>query len=599
MKQDRRTYLQNASALFALITGTSTAVSASDDPPEWDSETAYSGGDRVKYDGYIWEAKWWTKGTEPATGKDVWKRIGPVDDGNSGDDGNSDDPPAWDAEATYTGGDRVRHEGYIWEAKWWTRGDEPSADANMWKQIREVDDSDGDGLTANLGVNESVVAPGAEIEFDASGSDGDIETYEWSFGDGSDASGVTVTHTFDTAGEYTVELVVTDESGETSTDSATVTVADMPDKRVTGYYMQWSQWDREYYPGDIPLDQVTHVNYAFLTVNQNGAVDYIQQNAAMRVLEPESWHDHTGFDELVDDPTTKFLFSIGGWNDSKYFSNAAESQESRERFASTAIEIMRKHNFDGLDIDWEYPGGGGKSDNIVRDGDKERFSKLLREVRSQLDEAESEDGQEYLLTAALSADQKKNQGLNHDDNAELLDYLNVMTYDYHGAFDENTNHQSPLYGTDDDPSPRADDFYVDASMSYWTDTAFDSKQLSIGLPFYGRSFGNVASKDNNGLYQPFEGSPDGTWGQDNGIMEFWDIKNNLAPSDKYAESWDDTAKVPWIYSESEDILVSYDNARSVGLKTEYAIENDFGGMMFWTFSGDKNEVLLDAIHENL
>ncbi len=136
-------------------------------------------------------------------------------------------------------------------------------------------------------------------------------------------------------------------------------------------------------------------------------------------------------------------------------------------------------------------------------------------------------------------------------------------------------------------------------MSYWTDTAFDSKQLSIGLPFYGRSFGNVASKDNNGLYQPFEGSPDGTWGQDNGIMEFWDIKNNLAPSDKYAESWDDTAKVPWIYSESEDILVSYDNARSVGLKTEYAIENDFGGMMFWTFSGDKNEVLLDAIHENL
>ncbi|MFC4405509.1 glycosyl hydrolase family 18 protein [Haloarchaeobius iranensis] len=598
MTQDRRSYLRNVSALVASVVGASAAASAGDTPPEWDSETVYTGGDRVVYDGYIWEAEWWTRGTTPSESANVWTKIGPVDGGGGG----GELPPAWSAEATYTGGDRVTYEGYIWEAEWWTRGDEPTVEANVWTQVEPVEDPDEPaGPTASFTASEAVVDPGTEVDFDASGSEGSISSYEWSFGDGGTATGEVVSHTFATAGEYTVELTVTNDSGtsDTATDTIVADGGTPTEDRVVGYYMQWSQWDREYYPGDIPLDKVTHVNYAFLTVEQDGAVNYISENAAMRVLEPESWHDHTGFDEIVDDPDTQFLFSIGGWNDSKYFSNAAQTQESRERFANTAVEIMREHDFDGLDIDWEYPGGGGKSGNIVRDGDKQRYTELLQTVRQKLDEAEDEDGQEYLLTTALSADPNKNEGLDHAANAQALDFLNVMTYDYHGAFDDNTNHQAPLYYKENDPSPRADDFNIDASMSFWADTAFDNNQLSLGLPFYGRSFGNVASSDNGGLYQSFEGSPDGTWGQDNGIMEFWDIDQNLEPSGEYEYYWDDTAKVPWIYSESNDVLVSYDNPESVGIKTDYAVENDFGGMMFWTFSGDKNEVLLDTVLDHL
>lgn len=441
--------------------------------------------------------------------------------------------PTWDADTVYTDGDRVIHEGYVWEAKWWTRGNEPiGREWGPWKKIGPVDD----------------------------GGDGDS-------GDGDDG---------DSGG---------DDDGETT------------GQRVIGYYMQWAQWEREYYPDDIPYGKVTHVNYAFLTVKRDGSVDYIAENAAKNLFNPPPWKDYRGFNAMVKEhPNVTFLFSIGGWSDSKYFSNAAYTPEHRERFARTAIEIMRQHDFDGIDIDWEYPGGGGKPGNIVREGDKHRYTLLLREVRNQLDRAEQEDGKQYHLSTALSADPRKNNGLEHETLSQILDFVNVMTYDYHGAFDQKTNHQAPLYSNPNDPSPRADDFFVDASMDYWANTAWDTEQLSMGLPFYARSYANVEN-ENHGLFQPFDGPARGTWG--NGVYEFWDINQNIKPSAAFESYWDDSAKVAWLFSPSKDVMISYSNPKSVGIKTDYARQNGFGGLMFWSFSSDKNEVLLDTILANM
>ncbi|MCO8243701.1 glycosyl hydrolase family 18 protein [Haladaptatus sp. AB643] len=558
MKQTRRNVLRKVSALSALTLGASGLAAAADCSgySDWQSDVAYTDGDRVVYDGALWEAQWWTQANEPETSDSVWVKVGPCDGSGGGGDGG--------------------------------------------------DGGDGNTApTASFTANPISPAPGETATFDASGSsdsDGSVASYDWTFGDGSSATGQSVTHSYGSAGSYTVTLTVTDDAGATGSATKTVTVADggtSLNQRVTGYYMQWSQWDRDYYPGDIPVDKVSHVNYAFLTVEQDGTVDYIQESAAMNVLQPKSWQDWTGFDSLVDDPNTKFLFSIGGWSDSTHFSDAANTQANRERFASTAIDIMQENDFDGIDIDWEYPGGGGKSGNVVRDGDKARFTKLLQEVRSQLDDAEAEDGKEYLLTAAMSADPDKAEGLDHAANAEALDYASIMAYDYHGAFDDYTNHDAPLYAKSSDPSPRAADFNVNASMNYWANTAFDASQLSMGMPFYGRSFANVTSSTNDGLYQSFDGAASGTWGQDNGVKEFWDINQNLEPSSAYDYYWDDTAKVPWLYSPSKDIFITYDNERSIGAKTDYAVDNDFGGVMFWAFANDKNEVLLDAMLDHL
>ncbi|RYJ08398.1 PKD domain-containing protein [Halogeometricum borinquense] len=165
MKQNRREYLRTASVLFTTIAGASATVAGAESPPKWDPDTTYTSGDRVVYEGYIWEAKWWTHGTEPQ------KKSG-----------------------------------------------------NPWKQIREDGGGGGTELTAVIETNTETVTVGETVTLDASKSTGDITSYEWTVGDRDPVTGVETTVSFDTAGEYTVTLTVTNAAGATATAETTVTV---------------------------------------------------------------------------------------------------------------------------------------------------------------------------------------------------------------------------------------------------------------------------------------------------------------------------------------------------------------------------------------
>ncbi|NLV09798.1 lysozyme [Halomicrobium mukohataei] len=187
----RRTYVRSLSALVGL-TGVG-AASAQQEYPTWDASATYSEGDRVVYEGTIYEAQWWTQGDEP--GSTQWGPWNVVDSSDGGSDGGSDDGsddgtddgtdggeetdyPAWDAGTTYTGGDRVVYEGTIYEAQWWTRGDEPDA-GGPWDEVGPVDggggddgsgddgsgDSDGDTGTPGA-IPENVFAPFVDVALD-------------------------------------------------------------------------------------------------------------------------------------------------------------------------------------------------------------------------------------------------------------------------------------------------------------------------------------------------------------------------------------------------------------------------------------------------
>ncbi|MFB6283832.1 MAG: glycosyl hydrolase family 18 protein [Halobacteria archaeon] len=385
---------------------------------------------------------------------------------------------------------------------------------------------------------------------------------------------------------FSVAGVVSAEESTTSVDSGNSSV-----DRVVGYYTSWSRYERGHMPSDAPLDKVTHLNYAFLDVNSNG-----------EVVLYDKWGDKENLETFRDlkkqHPDTKFLLSIGGWTLSDDFSDAALTQERRERFANTSVELMRKYNFDGIDVDWEYPGGGGKSGNTVRGNDGHNFTLLMQETRNALDRAESKDGEDYLLTMAASANTDTASSLEIGKLSNTVDFINVMTYDYHGAFDSKSNHNAPVYQKSNDPSPNADTFNVNHSITWWKNQPISSEKLSLGLPFYGRSFASV-SDGGNGLYQDFSGSPDGTWGN-NGVKDYWDVAANFNVSgNSYSYHWDDQAKVPWLYSDQKDVMISFDNPRSIAAKTDYAEQQGLGGLMFWETSDDKNDVLLDAALSNV
>lgn len=89
--------------------------------PAWNSGTVYTGGDQVSHSQLVWQANYWTQGNEPGFSAPEWTLV-------------SDVEVPWSADATYNGGDEVNHEGRRYRAQWWTRGDEPGT-ASVWVDI--------------------------------------------------------------------------------------------------------------------------------------------------------------------------------------------------------------------------------------------------------------------------------------------------------------------------------------------------------------------------------------------------------------------------------------------------------------------------------
>ena len=650
----RRNYLRSLSALAGLA-GVSVA-SAQQDVPQWDSGTAYSGGDRVVFDGYIWEAQWWTRGQKPAQSVAVWEQIGPAD-GSGGDDGGSDDGssggssefPAWDSSSTYTSGDRVVFDGFVWEAQWWTQGDEPgSSEWGPWSQVRPVDDGgdSGDGgddggsteLDAVLSVSTQFPDPGEEVTFDGSDSTGDIESYNWTIDDAEPISGVEKTKAFE-EGQYDVTLEVADADGNTDTDSIQITAGrpNTGEQRVVAYYRQWSQFERNYLPGDIPFDKVTHLQYAFARPETDGSVNLVGDSYGQNVFsaeedwqQPDRGKSFAGYAADRDD--VKFVLSIGGWSDSENFSDAALDQASREQFASDCVDLVENNNLDGVDIDWEYPGGGGKDGNTVRDGDQERFTLLVEEVRNQLDaaaESNPDRDEPYEVTAASSADPDTVRGLEHGQLSELLDFVSVMTFDYRGVFSDTTGHHAPLKENPADPSDTSAEWNAAHALSFYTDQGWDPGQLNMAVPFYGRSWSGVQAPSgdfgngvDDGLFQQFEGSGSSASGEGSyppdtdlgGVWEYFDLGGDgrangqgsigSNPLDLDSSAWetyfDTDAVCSYSYNQSEGLMISHPTQKSITEKMKWLGSSNYGGTMLWAIGGDTTDgELITTLYDTL
>ncbi|RQG93629.1 PKD domain-containing protein [Natrarchaeobius chitinivorans] len=604
--------------------------------PEWDPDEVYNSGDRVVYDGSVWEAQWWTQGDEPSTGPGPWEQ---VEDGN-GENGNENgDYPAWDPDVVYTGGDRVVHDGYVWEANWWTQGDEPGESQwGPWEEVGPVDNDpepEPPGLEANIDSSTTRIEVGEEVELDGSGSEGDIESYEWDLGDGTEASGDVVTHTYEETGEYTVELTVTDADGETDTASVVLDVLDEiegpgDDFKVVGYYPGWkANEEQDYYPSDIPFDKVTDVLYAFIGLDDQGNVFPPEDDETEFDIDRQSHEENLEeFAGLADDVDCRFHLSVGGWTLSDDFHIIASDPDLRETFAENCVELMREYNFDGVDIDWEHPGPEQGQCQCGNDDDYETHVLLLEELREKLDEAADEDGQYYYLSVANGGSDWNAGGIRHDQVGEICDSVYVMAYDFTGEWMDTMGLNAPLYGPDTHPTDDQD-VYPDGEQ-YWAEYSVDTlwagdhgddgywpgqweypaadpaeyDELVLGMPFYGRGF--EAGFGGPELGARFNSLPEGTWhhlladGEDaTGAFDFGDIEENLRDDDDWEVNRHEMGEVPYLVNEDEGVLISYDDEDAIEAKVEFAKERGMQGVMFWELAQDWNETLLDTILQNI
>ncbi|XP_074029263.1 acidic mammalian chitinase-like [Leptinotarsa decemlineata] len=342
------------------------------------------------------------------------------------------------------------------------------------------------------------------------------------------------------------------------------------------YFASWTT----YRPGNGKFDVsnidpslCTHISFAFVGVGEN---------ATVRIIDPwESNEDYgpKGFEHLVglkqQNPNLKVLLSMGGWNEgSSKFSQVARNPELRKRLALNVLAFLKQWKFDGFDLDWEYPGFRDGSNPAI---DRDDYTALMSDLRDVL----APEG--YILSGAVSGAINRIE-ISYDIPAlnKLMDYINIMVYDFHGSFDPYVGHVSPLYASSLDSSHGDNVTYnVASGIQYWLDNGADPSKINLGIVTYGRSF-TLADESKTELYAPIQGGgKEGPYTRQEGILGYNEI---CELHSDWTYVWDDEQKVPHRISGNQ--WVGYEDVRSITYKTDYAISKNLGGMMVWAFDND-------------
>ena len=363
------------------------------------------------------------------------------------------------------------------------------------------------------------------------------------------------------------------------------------DQRVIAYYAEWGIYDRDYQPLDIPADQLTHVIYAFAQIKDGEIAVYDSYAALEKAYPGDTWDQEVRgtFNQFrilkEENPDLNVLIAVGGWTLSGEFSNVALTEASREKFAASVVEFVTTYGFDGVDLDWEYPVAGGMGSNTYRPEDTVNYTLLVQELREQFDAQSAIDGQTYEITIAAPAGYDKIENFELEKMSQYVDWFNVMTYDYHGLWENTTNHNAPLYASEDDPSYFRDKYVIDYTIQSYLSAGVSPDQLVLGVPLYGYGWQGVGS-ENYGLYQSSTGAAPGTW--EAGSYDYSHIVQLLEDyPESYSVHWDDEAGVPYVYSTANGgMFITFENEQSVQLKIDYVMEHELGGMFFWELSAD-------------
>ena len=340
--------------------------------------------------------------------------------------------------------------------------------------------------------------------------------------------------------------------------------------KLVGYYTSYNIYDQQYFVTDIPAQYLTHINYYAINISQNG-----------QCMSGDEWAD-TQFSYAGDKPTDrlrgnfkqlqllkkanpklKVLMTIGGWDQSKYFSDVAATKDARARFALSCVAFMRDNGFDGIDIDWRYPVSGGKDGNDNSPNDSANFTLLMAELRGQLDYWSGQDTKPYLLTMALVPAFYANYQLAQVQT--YVDWINLMSYGFEGSWSTVASPFSPLYGSSRDP--RGDKAQLANSVAGIVKECLDSgvpaDKIVLGLGLYAQAWSNVKPNDLFGLYEPVNSVPAGT--RPGGILYYRDLLPLLSDN-SYTRYFDDATKTPWLYSEARRVAVG-----SPGTELEFAL----------------------------
>lgn len=327
-------------------------------------------------------------------------------------------------------------------------------------------------------------------------------------------------------------------------------------------------------PGQVDARNLTWIYYAFANIADGRMVEGFAADAQ-------------NLPQVValkrENPKLKVLISVGGWNWSGGFSDAALTPQSRARFIESAVEFLRRYNLDGMDLDWEYLGQPGAG-HSYRKEDRENFTALVRELRQRLNAESGRTHSRLYLTIAAGASLQYLEDTQMDQVQRFVDAVNLMTYDsYVPGADATTGNHAPLYADPADPKRAS----ADAAVKAFVKAGVPAAKILLGVPFYGKAWSDVADA-HHGLFQPGKAASGGD-------LPYGAITGTML-GHGFTRYWDDASSVPYLYSAEKREFVTYEDPESIATKCDYVLHHGLGGIMFWNYFNDPSGTLLDAIH---
>ncbi|KAA8590772.1 hypothetical protein FQN60_001715, partial [Etheostoma spectabile] len=331
--------------------------------------------------------------------------------------------------------------------------------------------------------------------------------------------------------------------------------------RLVCYYNSLAE-DRAAYGkvtiSDIDPNQCTHLIYAFSDINNNELV----------TASTTSSIDYQAFNGLkTRNPQLKTLLAVGGliFNIQK-FSTMVAQQPNRATFIQSVITVLRANGFDGLNLDWRYPGGPGSQPQ-----DKHGFTLLCTELKKAfVDEGTATNCERLILTASVSAEKPIiDASYEIAQIATQLDFINVLTFDFHETRETVTGHHSPLFQGSKDIGNKTV-FNTDFAMRYWRDQGVPTDKLNLGLAAFGRAFNLSTTSSDVGA--PASGP--GEEGCYTGEQGLWSAYETCLYIEGVPINLITDQKVP--YATTDNQWVGFDNKDSLDAKVNYLKNNNFG-----------------------
>ncbi|NAZ91235.1 glycosyl hydrolase family 18 protein [Vibrio toranzoniae] len=493
-------------------------------------------------------------------------------------------------------------------------------------------------------------------------------------------SQTTASFEYGQGGLFEMEIEACDETGCSKSAPAQITIADTdgahlaplamnvdpnnksyntdPNTVVGTYFVEWGIYGRDYTIDNLPADNLTHILYGFIPIcGPNESVKSVGGNsynalmtacqgvndyevvihdpwAAFQKSFPQAGHEYSSpikgnYAMMMAlkqrNPDLKIIPSIGGWTLSDPFFDFT-TKANRDTFVASVKKFLNTWKFyDGVDIDWEFPGGGGAAPELgdpVNDGPA--YIALMAELRVMLDELEAENGRTYELTSAIGVGHDKIEDVDYGDAIQYMDYIFAMTYDFYGGWNNVLGHQTALNcgnfmrpgqcdgsGLDENGEPYTGPAYTtDNGIQLLLEQGVPANKLVVGTAMYGRGWEGVLPSSLSDPSDPMTGvgngklkgsSAQGVW--EDGVIDYKGIKANMLGANNqgingFEYGYDEMAEAPYVWNRTSGQLITFDDDRSVKAKGAYVRSLGLAGLFSWEIDADNGDIL-NAMHEGL